>query len=133
MSDPTHFVVFPVKNQEICKPGEHDGWAINGAREGMGDIYAGTIGPDRAVHVVLHDLSKVYPSTDGRVSVRWMDPNGGLQETEVGSPYEVMDELMETVCDETPDDAENTDEHPLEEARSFLLDLHELREDSPEP
>ncbi|MEY8802053.1 hypothetical protein AB9K35_17330 [Leisingera sp. XS_AS12] len=129
----SHFIVYPVKGTERCSPGEHDAWAIDGARDGAPDLQAGVVGPDREVSQVLAGLLNAYPDMEGRVSVRWIDEAGATQETSAGTPDDVMDELMEIVSDETPDDAPNTDEHPLEEARSFLLELSDLGQDGPEP
>lgn len=39
-------------------------------------------------------------------------------------PHSIADELMETIIDETPNDAPNTDDHPLESLRSLLYALN---------
>ena len=129
----SHFILFPVLGTDACAPGDHDGWAINACQEGGHEVYAGTISDDHDPAEVLHQLTLGYPEAMGKVSVRWIDEAGATQETQPGSPEDVMDELMQVVCDETPDDAENTDDHPLEEARTFLDELSQLRLGDPEP
>jgi len=125
--------VFPVKGDDRCIPGEHDGWAINAIDSKDHAFYAGTIHEDRLPAQVLKEIFDGYPEMDGQLQVQWQSPQGNLEETTVAGPMEVMDELMVTVSDETPDDAENTDEHPLEEMRSILMDVDELMNDTPEP
>jgi hypothetical protein len=42
------------------------------------------------------------------------------------SPGELSRSLMERVVDDTPDDVDNTDDHPLEEVRTALLDMEDM-------
>lgn len=127
----SHFILFPVLGRDACAAGAHDGWAINACQEGGHEIYAGTVDGDPTE--VLHQLSQGYPEAKGKVTVRWIDEAGETRQTKPGSPEDVMDELMQVVCDQTPDDAENTDDHPLEEARTFLDELSQIRQGDPEP
>lgn len=85
-------------------------------------------GPADELEDVLVTILEGYPEADGRVSVRWLDEAGNRRESDPDSLMGSIDRLMEVVCDEIPEDAENTDDHPLEELRSVLLDTHDRME-----
>lgn len=127
----SHLIIEPVlqtaDTMYACQPGEHTGWSII-LHEADGTVNAcGVVTPDRDVDVRLKELYDAHPGIIG-VQVRWLDDAGAVQRTAVGTPNEVVDALMETVCDETPEDAETTDDHPLEEARTFLDELSQRLE-----
>lgn len=107
-------------------PGAHSGWSIDMMTE-LGEHHGG-FRPGDEVAAVVADLFDAYPEAEGKVQARWLDASHQVQTTKAASPMEVCDELMETVADETPDDAENTDDHPLEELRSIMIDLNDLVE-----
>ncbi|KKL64088.1 hypothetical protein LCGC14_2168550 [marine sediment metagenome] len=129
----SYLQVFPVNGTERCQPGAHDGWAVNKIDANAHAIYAGTIQSDRVPAEVLKEIFDAYPEVEGKVQVQWQSTSGALEQTDVSDPLKIMDELMVVVSDETPDDAENTDDHPLEEMRSILMDVDELMNETPEP
>jgi hypothetical protein len=133
---PGHFLVYPViqtvDSLNACQPGDHTGWAIHLCEENGTENYCGTVGPDREVDVVLAELCQAYPDV-AEFSVRWLDDAGEFKQTNSGILDDVMCELMEVIVDETPDDADNTDEHPLEEARTFLDALSMRLAPTPSP
>ncbi len=129
----THLQIFPVLGTERCMAGNHDGWAINTIDSNDHAIYAGTVFEDRVPAEVIADLIRAYPEMDGHIEVQWQSDYGAIEKTPVGGASAVMDYLMEIVSDETPEDAENTDDHPLEEMRSILLDIDDLIREAPSP
>ena len=88
---------------------------------------------DRVPAEVIKEIFDAYPEVEGKVQVQWQSTSGALEQTDVSDPLKIMDELMVVVSDETPDEAENTDDHPLEEMRSILMDVDELMNETPEP
>lgn len=125
----TAFVLSPARETDtvaidICPPGEHEFWEISAERE-CGPIHLGRRECDE-LGQVLADLIEAFPEVEGRVIARWPGEDGAMQETKPGTVSDCMDQLMEYVCDETPDDAPNTDDHPLEELRTALLDAQDI-------
>jgi hypothetical protein len=129
----SHLQVFPVQGVERCIPGNHDGWAINMIDTSQDATFAGIVHEDRVPAQVLKEIFDGYPEMNGRIQVQWQSGQGQIEETPVGEPMSIMDDLMVVVSDETPEDAENTDEHPLEEIRSILIELDELMNATPGP
>lgn len=128
----THLILTPCLHDgedfyiKHVAPGSHAGYSIDMMTD-QGEHH-GAFRPGDEVAAVVADLFDAYPEAEGKVQARWLDASHQVQTTKAASPMEVCDELMETVADETPDDAENTDDHPLEELRSIMIDLNDLVE-----
>jgi len=105
-------------------PGSHTAWSIAGL-DAEGEYHIGVHSVDELC-VILTDLLVEHEETSLGIQATYLDEGGAWRRTGVGSPMSVCDELMETVIDETPDDAENTDDHPLEELRSIMIDVDDL-------
>lgn len=114
----------PTGAAEPCRPGEHEHWEI--CLEGSQRERSGQTVSAEDLAETIADIAAADPETGGRVVVRWLGEDGDVRATRPGDFMSCMNELMEVVCEETPEDAENTDDHPLEDMRSILLDAADL-------
>lgn len=68
----------------------------------------------------LREFAAWHPGITTDLEVMWTDENGKLRATNPSLPIENLDTLMQIVAHDTPDDAPNTGEHPLEYIRMAL-------------
>lgn len=67
---------------------------------------------------LLTDVLKEHPGV--RIGFQSEETKRLGYDFDFREPERLRDDLMEIVVDETPDDAENTDDHPLEEVRTAI-------------
>ena len=75
-------------------------------------------GVDRDLTELLTEVMKEHPGV--RIGFQSEETKRLGYDFDFRAPESLRDDLMAIVVDETPDDAENTDDHPLEEVRTAI-------------
>ncbi|EPX78090.1 hypothetical protein [Salipiger mucosus] len=127
----THFTITPIFEQQMgCSYNDAADWMVMGIAADDTVEFAMTTNQRDSLDGVLSECFGACPQAQDKVAFKSFENGEELYIAPV-HPDELVAVLMEYVVDDMPDDAPNTDDHPLEEVQTALDEAMATIEVSP--